>query len=138
MSVHLCVSGSQWVYVCVSECIFCVCRYVHLCVCMGFDGHVTVFMSMFLCTCANGCICIYLCCGGVCYVCDNAWVFIHVSEYTYVHEYVFHCVSLFELFHVSTLKSVGSASPIHTYRAPSSAQQEKAHCPQQQSLNCPE
>lgn len=37
-----------------SECIFPVWRYVHLCVCVNFYGHVTVFMSMFVCTCAGG------------------------------------------------------------------------------------
>lgn len=81
-----------------------------------------------------GWIYMYLCCGRVCYVCANGWAFIHVSQQMHVLVCVFDCVS--EFFLMSSLKFMGSASPIHTYRAPSSAHQEKAHRPQQHSLNC--
>lgn len=111
----------------------CVCRYVHLCVCMGFDGHVTVFMSMFCAHALMGVyVSIYVVEVCVTYVIMGGCLSMYLNTRMYMS--VSFTVFLY-LFHVSTLKSVGPASPIHTYRAPSSAQQEKAHRPQQQSLN---
>lgn len=60
---------------------------LYVCVYLGFHEYVTLLVSMCLCTCAGGYLHIYLCCGGMCYVCGG-WVFFHVSEYMYVHGYV--------------------------------------------------
>ena len=134
----VCVSG--YVYVCAFVCVWVdpsgsICAFLNVpfvLVDMFICESRWVFMDMWLCSgvCfyARVLTSIYISMLWRCVLCMWCWVGVYPCIWIHICAWVCLCLCFSICVHRSILKFMGSASPIHTYRAPSSAQQEKMHC----------